>query len=120
MFEISFATYYLPYWLFSTFLKVGEKPLLLRLLPWDCDLDAAAATTGDHPDYSIQDRDQKEGGYETQNEDIHRGHARSVHGSYEASNLLQLAEASDQLVSGWFTVFPQCSAFIFIRLGCSL
>ena len=58
-------------------------------------LDAAAAAPGDHADYAVQDRDQEEGGYETQNQDVHRGHATGVHGCYEASNLLQLAEASD-------------------------
>ena len=83
-------------------------------------LDAAAAAPGDHADYAVQNRDQEESGYETQDKNVHRGHATGVHGCYEASILLQLAEASDQLVSGWFTAFPQCSAFIFIRLGCSL
>jgi len=53
-------------------------------------LDAAAAAPGDHADYAVQNRDQKESGYETQDENVHRGHATGVHGCYEASILLQL------------------------------
>jgi hypothetical protein len=80
-------------------------------------LDAAAATTGDHPDHAIKYGDEEQSRDEAQHQNVHSGHSAGVHGCYEASNLLQLAEASDQLVSGWFTAFPQCSEHILNHLG---
>ena len=77
------------------FLKSGGAAPFIEALPLVFGLDAAAAAPGDHADYAVQNRDQEESGYETQDKNVHRGHATGVHGCYEASILLQLAEASD-------------------------
>ena len=68
---------------------MGEQPLLLRLSPL-FGLDAAAATTGDHPDHAIEDGDEEQGRDEAQHQNVHSGHSAGVHGCYEASILLQL------------------------------
>ena len=46
-------------------------------------LHALRPAASDHSHDAIQNRDQKEGGYETQNENVHCGHTGSVHRSDE-------------------------------------
>ena len=71
-------------------LKSGGAAPFIEALPLVFGLDAAAATTGDHPDHAIEDGDEEQGRDEAQHQNVHSGHSAGVHGCYEASILLQL------------------------------
>jgi hypothetical protein len=85
-------------------------------------LDAAAATTGDHPDHAIKDGDEEQSRDEAQHQNVHSGHSGSVHGSYEASTLLLPFRAINSFLvdSTSFPVVRNKSSSIWKLPVCSL
>ena len=75
--------------------KSGGAAPFIEALPLVFGLDAAAASASYHANHSVENRDQKESGDETEDEDVHRRHAGSVHGGYEANHKSKPDYAND-------------------------